>query len=193
LSNTPPDLGGVAARVLGPYLGLEGFEATVTERARAEFTKGELLLRISYLAEEGSPRGLNVGLGFAYSDGSTETVGLWALVPAGADRGFEAARFVDENELEGVLERLRDEALCDWTTAYWRHPDRLVTALQDAAVQRDEQHQRAVDERQLHEARKAFASGNFQEAVDRYAMAGGELSSVDVQRLKVARRSLESG
>jgi hypothetical protein len=131
-------------------------------------------------------------LGFVYSDGSTETVGLWALVPAGADRGFETARFADENELESVLERLRDIVLRDWAAVYWRHPDRLGAALQDAAVRRDEQHQRAVDERQLQEARTAFEAGNFQEAVDRYAMAAGALSSVDEQRLKIARRRLKS-
>lgn len=163
------------------------------EPARAEFRRGDLLLRLSYYSEEASPRGLNVGLGFVYHDGETETVGLWALVPADADRNFETARFADETELESLLEELRDRALHDWAAEYWRHPDRLVAALQEAAARRDEQHQMAVDDKHLREARSAFAAGNFQEAVDRYAMAASELSAVDEQRLKLARRSLDAG
>ena len=164
----------------------------MTEQARAEFRKGDLLLRLSYYTEDASPRGLNVGLGFVYPDGATETVGLWAIAPASADRTFETARFADETELASLLEELRDAALRDWAVEYWRHPERLVAALQEAAAKRDEQHQRAVDDRQLREARSAFADGNFQEAVDRYAMAASELSAVEEQRLKLARRSLDA-
>lgn len=162
------------------------------EPARAEFRKGDLLLRLSYYSEDASPRGLNVGLGVVYPDGATETVGLWALVPADADRKFETARFADETELESLLEELRDAALRDWAAEYWRHPERLIAALQKAAARRIEQHQEAVDGRQLREARTAFAEGNFQEAVDRYALAARELSAVDEQRLKLARRRLDA-
>lgn len=192
MSNELVDLGRVAALVLGSYLGLEGFEVAVAERTRAEFTKDGVLLHISYYAEDGSPRGLNVALGFVYSDGSSEAVGLWALVPAGADRTFRIARFANEHELTSILESLRDGALRDWAAVYWHDPDRLVGALQDAARLRDERYQNEVDTRQLDDARAAFAAGNFQEAVDRYAITAGRLSSVDAQRLKVARRRLQS-
>ena len=191
MSPTAPDLGQVASRILGPFLEGEGFAESLTEQARAEFRRGDLLLGLSYYSEDASPRCLNVGLGFVYTDNATETVGLWALVPADADRNWETARFANETELEGVLVELRDGALRDWAAEYWRHPRRLVTALQDAAAKRDEQHQIAVEDMQLREARSAFAAGKFREAVDRFVMAG-RLSAVDAQRLKLARRSLDA-
>jgi hypothetical protein len=192
LSTSGPDLGHVASRILGSFLEGQGFVASVAEQVRAEFRRGDLILQLSYYTEDPSPRGLNVGLGFVYPDGATETVGLWALDPAGANRTFETERFADGTELTRLIEGLRDAALRDWVAEYWRRPDRLAAALQVAATEREEQHQAAVGERLLREARSAFAAGKFQEAVDRYAMAGSELSAVDDQRLKLARRSLDA-
>jgi hypothetical protein len=189
VSHASPDLGAVAGRSVGAYLGIEGFELLTAEPTKVEYAKSGMLLSLSYYAEEAAPRGLNIGLGFRHQDGTTNTVGLWSLIPEDAmGESLALVRFTDEDELLTLLLRLRDVALPRFAARYWRQPDLLVSAVQRAAADREAMHQRAIDQKQLEVARKAFDKGDFQRAVDLFALAGDELSAADTQRLNIARR-----
>lgn len=192
MTSTWPDLASASRRVLADYLHGEGFLGPVSSRyCVTEFTMADIVLELSYYIEDAPPRSVNVALGRRPDDGTAQLVGLWSLIPP-EDKAQQYAlwRFSTTAELEETLARLRDEVLPRFAAPYWRDPSRLAAVLANDMAARLRQHDEALDDRHLASARRAYADGDFQKAVDNYAMVGGELTAADRQRLKIARHRL---
>jgi hypothetical protein len=186
-----PDIAAAAQRIIGGYMHREGFEKVRGDRTQVEFSKVGVLLRLSYYAEDAPPRGLNIGLGVQHDDGSTETLGLWALIPEGDEAiRYSLWKFTSDSELDETLVRVRDEVLQPFAASYWRDPSRLTLAVGQGVTRLEQRHETTLNSRCLENARRAFAAGEFQTAVDNYILADGDLTEVDAKRLKIARREV---
>jgi hypothetical protein len=188
-----PDLREGARQVLGEYLRDEGFEEGDGDRSHIEFVKDKVFLHFSYYPEDASPRGINIGLGLKEGDGPRQGVGAWSFIPAGTEaQSYSLWKFANELQLEASLVRIRDEVLSPFVRPHWRNPNLIATALRSEWRSLNERHRWLLDERRIDAARRAFAAGDFQAAVDGYVLAEGELPDVDAKRLRIARREVEA-
>lgn len=186
-------LAGAVDRILFGYLAEEGFQTTSASSTQVELQRDDIMLRLSFYMEEALPHSLNVALGIRGADGSGDTVGLWAVMPPDHEaQAYALWRFASSQELEVILERLREEVLPAVAAPLWRNPGRLDAVLAREGKTRAEAHERRVDQEHLNSARTAFDQGEYRVAVDQYVLAGDRLTAADGKRLDMARRRLEA-
>lgn len=179
-----------AAELEAPLLE-SGFSLMESNPTRVSYRRDDVVIQFEIYPEDATPRPLNVALGLMSSDGSMRGIGAWELVPEGVTaRQYSTWRFAGQSELRTTLRRVYREVVEKWLTVYFDDTGRLEDVVAASEQIRAAAHDADRVERLLRKARKAFEHGQYQAALDSYALAGVALGPADLKRRDIARHRL---
>jgi hypothetical protein len=185
------DLPSAADVELQPQLAASGFTPLESITNRVSFRRGQAVIQFEFYPEDPSPRPLNIAIGFVDPKGAMRGVGAWELIPeSAAGRQYSTWRFEDQAGLIATLRRAYREVVDEWLRRYLDDASRLEEAIESSERVRQAEYDANNLQRLLRSARNAFDAGDYQAALDSYALADNALGPVDLKRREVAKRKL---
>lgn len=179
-------------RVVGPFMNAREFSLDTNSEHRVTYSRGDSIVSFAYYVEDLPSPWVAIDVGRRGLNGDDRVVPLWRSIPeSDAARGYTRWQFTDQPGLEGVLARVVNELLPSHARRLWEDDSSFgrVLAGQDAETQAD--YCRMQDRAALRAARRAFDEGDFQTALDKYALLGAEvLPAEDRRRIHRARAAL---
>jgi hypothetical protein len=186
---------GVVHDVLDEYLRRYGFTYKgVHQGVSVYWTLGDLFFRVGYLAETAPDYELTMGTGLRSSSplrpaSSADSVGVWRLVPSGADPRLVEWVFDSPEGLREVLQHVRDHVVEPYVASLWKDRDRLRSLIAQHGREAEDERNRLLDERRIERARAEFDAGRYADAAHSYAEVDpNRLTRADQKRLELARR-----
>lgn len=185
----------VVHEVLDEYLRRQGFAYKGEHRqVTAYWTLDDLFFRVGYLTETAPDYELVMGTGLSSSSplwpkSAADSVGVWRLLPTGADPGLVEWRFDSPERLREVLQQARNDVIEPFVAPMWKDRDRLRSLIGQQARETENEERELMDEQRVERARAEFDAGRYADAVRCYAdVQPGRLTRADRKRLELARR-----
>lgn len=171
----------------------QGFYLDEADEDKVVYYKDNIFIEFYYYPEDAPNYSLIIGIGLVKNDkGLTgyESIGLWNLIHQQGDLiNYKDRRFSNQEELERNLIRIRNEIIPKYAKLLWENPNKLKSMIDEQVNRNNSEYEKQIRNQKLRQAKKAFKSGLYDEAIKIFKEIGiSNLSAVELKMYRIAMK-----
>ena len=180
-------------KILDGFFQKYGFCFDETNEDKIVYYKDNIFIEFYYYPEDAPNYSLIIGIGFIKNDkGLTgyEGVGLWNVIHQQGDLiNYKDRMFSSREELERNLIRIRNEIIPKYAKLLWENPNKLKNVIDEQLNRNNSKYRKQNRTQKLRQAKKAFRSGLYKEAVKIFKEIG--ISNLFYVELIISSRAMK--
>lgn len=171
----------------------QGFYLDEADEDKVVYYKDNIFIEFYYYPEDAPNYSLIIGIGLVKNDkGLTgyESIGLWNFIHQQGDLiNYKDRRFSNQEELERNLIRIRNEIIPKYAKLLWENPNKLKSMIDEQVNRNNSEYEKQIRNQKLRQAKKAFKSGLYDEAIKIFKEIGiSNLSAVELKMYRIAMK-----